>query len=184
MKETKNIKNFHIISFIIVSILGTLLHFVYDWSSKNAIVGAFSAVNESTWEHLKLIFFPMLLTTIIGFFCIGKTNKNYICGRTKGVLAGMIFIITFFYTYTGILGKNIAIIDISSFFIGVLIAEYISYKIINNPNYRCNNILSSISLIILLFCFIIFTYNTPKIGIFKDPVTGMYGNIFHNINII
>lgn len=96
----------------------------------------------------------------------------------------MIFIITFFYTYTGILGKNIAIIDISSFFIGVIIAEYISYKIINNPNYRCNNILSTISLIILLFCFIIFTYNTPKIGIFKDPVTGMYGNFFHNINII
>ena len=100
MKE--KIKNFHLISFILVSILGTLLHFTYEWSGENTFVGFFSAVNESTWEHLKLIFFPMLLTTIIGYFYIGEENENYICGRVKGILAGIIFIISFFYTYTGV----------------------------------------------------------------------------------
>ena len=167
MKE--KIKKFHFISFIIVSILGTLLHFTYEWSGENTFVGFFSAVNESTWEHLKLIFFPMLLTTVIGYFYIGKENENYICGRVKGILAGIIFIISFFYTYTGVLGENIAIIDIASFFIGVIIAELVSYNIINLKDYNCNKNISGLSLILLLICFIIFTYNAPNLGIFKDP---------------
>ena len=167
MKE--KIKKFHFISFIIVSILGTLLHFTYEWSGENTFVGFFSAVNESTWEHLKLTFFPMLLTTVIGYFYIGKENEKYICGRTKGILAGIIFIISFFYTYTGVLGENIAIIDIASFFIGVIIAELVSYNIINLENYNCNKTISILSLILLFICFIIFTYNAPNLGIFKDP---------------
>ena len=167
MKE--KIKRFHIISFMLVSILGTLLHFTYEWSGENTFVGFFSAVNESTWEHLKLIFFPMLLTTVIGYFYIGKENENYICGRVKGILAGIIFIISFFYTYTGVLGENIAIIDIASFFIGVIIAEIVSYNIINLENYNCNKTISILSLILLFICFIIFTYNAPNLGIFKDP---------------
>lgn len=167
MKE--KIKRFHIISFILVSILGILLHFTYEWSGENTFVGFFSAVNESTWEHLKLIFFPMILTTVIGYFYIGKENENYICGRVKGILAGIIFIISFFYTYTGVLGENIAIIDIASFFIGVIIAELVSYNIINLKDYNCNKTISGLSLILLLICFIIFTYNAPNLGIFKDP---------------
>ena len=41
--------------FIFISVLGVLLHFTYEWSGDNAVVGLFSAVNESTWEHLKLL---------------------------------------------------------------------------------------------------------------------------------
>ena len=44
--------------------VGTLLHFVYEWSGENVLVAAFSAVNESTWEHMKLLFFAILL---VGF---------------------------------------------------------------------------------------------------------------------
>ena len=51
--------------FIFISVLGVLLHFTYEWSGDNAVVGLFSAVNESTWEHLKLLFFPFLLLTIL-----------------------------------------------------------------------------------------------------------------------
>ena len=111
------IRNYQIFNTIFVFALGTLLHFVYDWSGQNQIIGAFSAVNESTWEHLKLIYFPMLITIIIGFFYLGKNTSNFMCSKTIGLLVALAFTVIFFYTYTGILGKNIAIIDISSFFI-------------------------------------------------------------------
>lgn len=58
----------NIYRFLFISILGTLLHFTYEWSQNNAIVGLFSAVNESTWEHLKLLFFPMLFLTLFELF--------------------------------------------------------------------------------------------------------------------
>ena len=70
MLKKKYVLIFEIVSTIFIMILGTLLHFTYKWSNNNVIVGTFSAINESTWEHLKLIFFPMLIILIIGLFGI------------------------------------------------------------------------------------------------------------------
>ena len=86
----------------------------------------------------------------------------------------MLFMIIFFYTYTGILGKNIAFINIISFFISVIIGEFISYVLIVNK-FKCNKLISIIILIIITLLFIIFTFDTPQIGIFKDPIYGTYG---------
>ena len=115
MSKTK-IRNYQIFSIIFTFILGSLLHFTYDLSGRNTIVGLFSSVNESTWEHLKLIFFPMLIVLVIGFFCLKQKPNNYLCAKTFGILTAMIFTVIFFYTYTGVLGRNFAIIDISTFF--------------------------------------------------------------------
>lgn len=175
MKNKKEILKFQIFSIIFVSIFGTLLHFCYEWSGDNKIVAAFSAINESTWEHLKLLFFPMLITTIIGYFFIGKNISNYLCAKTYGILAAMLLVIVFFYTYTGIIGTNFAFLDIGSFFIAVILGEYISYKTMISSNFKCNKSLTLIALTLLLLAFIIFTYSPPQIGLFKDPITNNYG---------
>ena len=86
----------------------------------------------------------------------------------------MLFTVIFFYTYTGVLGKNIAIIDIASFFIATILGEFISYILIIN-NFKCNNKIAIAVLIILFICFLLFTFLTPKIGLFKDPITNKYG---------
>lgn len=164
------ILKFTIFSGIFVMILGTLLHFTYEWSNNNTFVAAFSAINESTWEHLKLLFFPMLLTTILGYIYIGKNLNNFLCARLLGILVALAFTVIFFYTYTGIIGNNFAFIDISIFFVAVLLGELTSYKILTS-NFKCNNYISLFFLIILLICFIVFTYFPPQIGLFKSPIT-------------
>ena len=175
--EKKKILKFQIFSVIFTWILGTILHFVYEWSGDNKIIASFSAVNESTWEHLKLVFFPMLITTIIGFLVIGKDNKKFWCAKTIGIILAMSFIIVFFYTYTGIIGTNFAILDIGSFFVAVILGEYAAYKIMTNEEYKlkCNKKIAVIGLICILLCFIIFTYLPPHIGLFKDPISNGYG---------
>ena len=174
MRDKKKILKFQIFSSIFTMILGTLLHFTFEWSGNNSFVAAFSAVNESTWEHLKLIFFPMILTTIIGYFYIGKNTSNFLCSKLIGIITAISFTVIFFYTYTGILGANFAFIDISIFFMAVLLGEYITYKLLLS-DFSCNKILSFLLLTILLFCFVFFTYFPPKIGLFKDPVTNDFG---------
>lgn len=175
--EKKKIIRFQIFSVIFTWILGTILHFLYEWSGDNKIIASFSAVNESTWEHLKLVFFPMLITTIVGFLVIGKDNKKFGCAKTIGIILAMSFIIVFFYTYTGIIGTNFAILDIGSFFVAVILGEYVAYKIITNDEYKlkCNKRIAVIGLICILLCFIIFTYLPPHIGLFKDPISNGYG---------
>ena len=88
-QNNKFLLKIFIINTLIEFVLGTLLHFTFEWSNNNLIVGAFSSVNESTWEHLKLVFFPMLLTTIIGLFFIRKIYPNYICSRLLSIVASL-----------------------------------------------------------------------------------------------
>jgi hypothetical protein len=176
MRKQMSILKFEILSAIFVMILGTLLHFTFELSNNNIFIGAFSAVNESTWEHLKLLFYPMLISTIIGYFYTKSTVCNYLCAKVQGILASISFIIIFFYTYTGIIGTNFAILDISSFFIAVFLGEYISYKKIKSES-SCNILISIIILLVLCLCFIIFTFSPPHIGLFENPVTGNFGII-------
>lgn len=168
------ILNYEIISTIFIWIIGTLLHFTYELSNNNIFVGFFSAVNESTWEHLKLIFFPMLISTIIGFFYFKNEYKNYLCTKTLGLLLAIFITISVFYTYTGIIGTNFTIIDISLFFFSTLVGQIYSYKKLKS-NTKCNKIIYFSILILLLICFIIFTTNPPNINLFLDPVTNTFG---------
>lgn len=172
--EIKKIRNFQIFSVILAFVLGTLLHFTYPLSGENKIIAIFSSINESVWEHLKLLYFPMLLSTIIGFFYFKKVVPNFLCSKTIGIIVAMVFTVVFFFTYTGILGRHIAAIDIASFFIAVVLGEFVSYLLIINK-FKCSNVIAIIVLIILFVSFIFFTFFTPNIGIFKDPVTGKYG---------
>ena len=166
-----SILKFEIISGILIMIFGTLLHFTFELSNNNLLIGTFSAINESTWEHLKLLFFPMLITTIIGYFYLKPKEeyKNFLCAKTVGILSALAFVVVFFYTYTGIIGTNFAILDIGIFFVGVFLGEYIAYKLTYQMS-GCKDGLAAFILIVLFICFIVFTYNAPQIGLFRDPL--------------
>lgn len=170
------IRNYQIFSMIFACVLGTLLHFTYELLGENTLIASFSAVNESVWEHLKLIYFPMLITTIIGYFYIGKDMPNYLCSKALGILAAISFIIIFFYTYTGIIGKSIVFIDIASFFVAVILGECLAYRLMIY-NFNCNSKVGIIILTVLLVLFVTFTYFTPEVEIFRDPITNEYGII-------
>ena len=179
MINRSNLIKFQIFSALFAIILGIILHFTYSLSGNNSIIGLISAINESTWEHLKLLFFPMLITTIIGYLYIGKSISNFLCAKTIGIVSSILFTIVFFYTYTGILGTNYAVLNILTFIFSVILGEYITYKIIVSY-FSCDNNLAIISLILLSLCFIIFTYYTPKLGLFKDPISWEFG-LLNNI---
>ena len=174
MIDKNTILTFQILSAIFTIVLGTILHFTFKWSNKNPLVGSFSAVNESTWEHLKLLFFPILISIIVGYFYIGKNIPNFICAKTLGIIIAMFFTVSFFYTYTGILGTNYAILNILSFIVAAILGEYTAYKLMFSI-FECDNANSIIILSILFISFIIFTFSPPKIGLFKDPVNNTYG---------
>lgn len=174
MSKKNHILILEVISTIFVMILGTLLHFTFEWSNNNVFVGIFSPINESIWEHLKLIFFPMVIAAIIVYLYEGKKIPNYLCAKTLGILNAIFFTIIFFYTYTGIIGTNFAFVDISIFFIAIMLGQYTSYKKMESKSY-CNNSKAIIILLLLFLFFLIFTFFPPHIGLFRDPLTGMYG---------
>lgn len=164
------LKCYTFLGIIFVSILGTLAHFFYNWSKNNIIVGLFSPINESTWEHMKLVFFPMLLFTVIA---TPKLKNMYPCITSSflsGILIGTGLIPIFFYTYTGILGYNLLFFDICCFILAVIAAFYSSYKLTLSCNMQKHTNVLLIAAGILLICFVAFTLFPPDIALFADPV--------------
>ena len=174
MKRQHSILKFELFSIVFTLILGTLLHFTFEWSNQNLFVGSFSAVNESVWEHLKLIYFPMLITAVIGSFFFEGKQSNYLCIKTKAILLAMAFVVVFFYTYTSIIGTNFAILDIGSFVVAIILSSYYTYQKVQ-MSVSCNYLLAILILFILFLCFVLFTFFPPHIELFQDPITLTFG---------
>ena len=105
-----------IAGFVFTSIAGTLLHFLYNWSNQSTFMAPFSAVNESIWEHMKLLFVPMFVFALIERQFIGAQYKNFWCVKLIGILFGIIMIPVLYYTYTGISGVSKDWVNIIIFF--------------------------------------------------------------------
>lgn len=162
---------------LFTTIAGSILHFVYDWSEKSNWIAFFVPVNESTWEHLKLLFFPLLIFSIIEYFVIGRHYPSFLPAKAISILCGMFLIVALFYTYSGILGSHILIIDILIFMMATASSAFLCWAFTaQHEKIKPICVIVSIALLIMVTCcFVLFTYYTPEIGLFLDPVTQNYG---------
>ncbi|WP_167957041.1 DUF6512 family protein [Anaerosporobacter faecicola] len=158
-------------------VVGSLLHFVYDWSGQNTLVSYFSPVNESVWEHLKLLFVPIFFFTIIEYLAYGKELEQFFPVKIVSMVIGMLFVVVSFYTYTGIMGDSFVPVDIALFSIGILIAYIFSYRNLENVRFQSPiiKLVTGILLALLLLAFFFFTTSPPHLPIFQDPLTLTYG---------
>lgn len=163
---------------IFVSAAGTLLHFAYE-NSGGIFWAVIGAVNESTWEHLKLLFWPSLAAGSVEYMIYGKNYKGFISVRVLSIFAGMTMITVLFYTYTGVLGFHVVAADIAVFYVSVAFSYLFVYMVLKREG---NEKFSTFSDILLLeaaaasaLLFVIFTFNAPDIALFQDPVTGSRG---------
>jgi len=174
--ERKSVLGSELIGMVFIIILGSVLHFTFEWSGNQPIVGVFSAVNESVWEHLKLAFWPALLFMLIEYVLLKKTANNFAFAKTTGVYLMVIIIPIVFYSYTAITGKSIFVVDISTFIVAVIIGQLSSYKLLTYKKLSENlTRVSLIALVLLGLAFVLFTFYPPQLPIFRDPNTGKYG---------
>ena len=164
-----------LMGFAVTSLLGTILHFLYDWLGEALWIAPFSGVNESTWEHMKLLFWPMFLYAAVQsrFF---KDQKNFWCVKRRGTLLGLALIPILFYTYNGVIGKSPDWINIVIFFVSAAIAYLYEARVFRESRGFCRSPKAAfLTLCAIALLFAVFTFATPRLGIFKDPLTQAYG---------
>lgn len=172
LKKFSTLQKIHLAGFAFTCIAGSLLHFVYDWSGQNKVVAAFSATNESTWEHLKLLWIPLVLFGVLEYFLYGRKQKNFLCVKYLAAVVGMSFITIAFYTISGVIGKNIDVINVSLFFIGAALTWKFSYKYMQTDRFSSPVCIPVCRVLAALtaVCFVVWTYNPPQLGIFISPM--------------
>lgn len=176
MAERRHILFFELVGIVFIIIFGSILHFTFEWSGGQAVVGVFSAVNESVWEHLKLGFWPAIMFALVEFKYLKKETNNFLFAKTVGIYLIPITIVVIFYSYTAVLGESILVIDILSFVIAVVVGQLVSYRLLTGKTLSYNlDMISLIALILLGLAFVIFTFYPPQFGLFQDPITGGYG---------
>ena len=163
--------------FLVTGALGSLLHFVYQWSGENQVAAAFSAVNESTWEHMKLLFFPLFLFSVVQVCVMGRNYPNFLAVRAVSILTGLVLIPVLFYTYTGVLGRSVDWVNIALFFLAALGAFLLDFRLLRRSRLSApwQQILGLIVLWALAFCFVWCTFHPVELALWRDPVTGGYG---------
>ncbi len=164
-----------IIGTIFIIVIGCLSHFLYDIFNHNKIVGYFAAVNESTWEHLKLVIFPTYLWLIVEYHFYFN-NPNLFFARFISLVVMLLIIPLIFYTYTYFTKKSILFVDISSFIISIIVGQFVFSKLLNlNISNLLTIHIGIIGLILIFFAYIMNTYVPQKNFLHKDPITNEYG---------
>lgn len=165
----KELRKCFLIGFVFISVFGTLLHFLYEWMGANPIIGLFSPVNESIWEHMKLFFFPMLLFTVImSYFNILQTYyPALVSALLTGLLSGTWFIPVNYYTYSGILGRSITFVDVLLFYIAVFVGLRTAYNKVTNSRLIHYEPLLKLCAMLMLVLFMLFSQFSPGWGIFQ-----------------
>lgn len=170
------IKKIKLISIIGIFILSFLAHFMYDWFP-SIFISFFFPVNESIWEHMKIIYTSTLIYGIIDYALL-KFNKikfNNFSWQLffTSVVSIIIFLIIFIPIYN-IWGENLWV-TLIIMFITYCIGQFISYFILRKKNYKYLNFIAIFMIIFIYVIFIILTYSPPKMPIFYDTLGGYYG---------
>ena len=169
------ILKWELIGIIVIVLAGGALHFAFEWAGEWRPLAVIAAVNESTWEHLKLAFWPALIWFLIEIFFVRKTSNNFYFAKAIGILLMPVSITVLFYAYTAFMDDMLAI-DLTIFVVAVVIGQVASYKILKaGPLPRWLNNLGIALLLLMTIAFSTLTYFAPGIEIYRDPVSGGYG---------
>ena len=174
MKE-RSIGVWELLGFAVTSLGGTLLHYLYDWFGKSVWIAPFSGVNESTWEHMKLLFFPMFIFALAqrAFF---RDRADFWCVKLRGALVGLCLIPVLFYTYNGAISKSPDWLNIAFFFVSAAAAYLYEARLFEQERTSCKAPKAAfLALCAITVLFVAFTFFAPHLGIFQDPVSGGFG---------
>ena len=167
------------IGFIVISIVGTLLHFLYEISGHNKVALLFAAVNESTWEHIKIALTPTFLCSLLDGFKYGA-SPNYFIAKSASLLVIVFLIPIIFYTYTAITKKAVLWFDITYFYVTIFCSQFIFNYIVNmKPFVFVFQYVSVIILFMIFGTYMVGTLEPVHNFLFKDPISNKYGKEGH-----
>ena len=176
-------KKIKFIGVFVIFILSFISHFIYEWIP-NTMFSIIFPVNESIWEHMKLIVTPVLIFSLIEYIIYRKKNiyfNNFILSYSISIIIGIIFYLIIYLPIHYIFGHS-SIFAIILLFITFIVVEIISYYIMRYREIKYSNIIGIGIIILMYVIFGYLTYNPIDIDLFYDTQKKIYGIPKKNTN--
>ncbi len=172
--KDSSVRRLALVGMVFISLLGTALHFTYDLSGGNLLVAVFSSVNESVWEHLKLVFWPAAVFALIEIAYLRKLPASFLPAKAVSMWLMPTVIVAMFYTSKLFIKESLAF-DLFTFYFSVVLGQLVGMKIMGKTLPKNVSYPAFLAIAGLASAFIYFTFYPPQIFLFQDPVTGGYG---------
>ena len=166
------------INAILIFLISFPIHFLYDLLP-SFFTSIFAPVNESIFEHVKMIFTSILLGRILIYFIRKKqkeSTKNYILKSYLGALFNIILFLVFYLPIYYLFGENL-IATLILYFLSLLVSERVLYCFFNKDLKKSNSLLGILLITMTYFIFTFLSYNPIRIDFFYDPMNHNYGII-------
>lgn len=160
---------------LVIIVVGSLLHFCFEWSGEWRPAALFCAVNESVWEHMKIAFWPAFFFAVVEWVILKDRTQGFLFAKTMGFYVLTLLIPLLYYGYTSILGTHVLVIDILIFVVAAFVGQWVSYLLLRADLAPYWNWIAVIPLILIVAAFSLFTYFPPELEIFQNPQGGGYG---------
>jgi uncharacterized protein DUF6512 len=157
-----------IVSAIVVVVLGSLLHFARAWSDRSALVAVFASTNESTWEHLKLAFWPALALTPVQRRLYGA-YPGWLVAAGIWCLLPPVVIVLLFYGYTWLAGTHYLAADIATFVVAVFAGELLGHLVLPRRFAPAARVVAGIALAGAVVAFSTLSFRPPSWFLFAAP---------------
>ena len=173
----KRWRTWETVGLLVVLAAGNLLHFIYDWTGQSPIAAPLAAVNESTWEHMKLLFVPFFLFTMLQFIVFAEPLRSFFAAKAASILLGLLAIPVLFYSLGGMFGKTPDWVNIAIFFLADALLYFMSFRLLTRGALRGGawQLAGFLLLWALAFAFVFFTYRPIRLPLWQDPTNGLYG---------
>jgi len=166
-----------LISFFVLAGFGTLLHFTHNWLKKGILLHIFSSLNESTWEHMKLLVAPTIFIGTAQYIFLKEDYSN-LCNSILILLIVQLITMPLLYETLKLIIKKIPFpITILIFILSILFGLIAEYLMLTTGTVIFPELLALILIVIIVGLFGIFSYFPPRFFILKDPITGGYGDV-------
>lgn len=165
-----------IIETVAITLIGSLLHFTYAWTGYKKWVAVFAAVNESTWEHIKLALSGIFICTLVDVWFLGD-DPNYWLARSISFVVPVIVIPVIFYGYTAFTRRAVLPVDITTFAVAAFLSSLAFVAVLNMPPIgEVGGFISGAVSIVIIVAYLLLTYFPIRNNLlFEDPITHEYG---------
>lgn len=160
-----------------LGLLGSALHFLFDWTKHNRFIAIFSAVNESYWEHIKIAIWPVFFLQATLFLSGGFQFAAFVPAMAIALYSIPVSMVGLVWLYKSFSGRNILWLDISVFFVSIALSQSVfTLVFLELAASQATIVISGLFLGGLIAAFLIFTVRPPsEPDVFVDPINRRYG---------